>query len=453
MPRRPTGKPCGRPRIPDGQPLAKSTLKNRKVLFKKVVEAASLGAANRLGVSLEPQLPAQLGQQKSPHVPVAQRKRAPIGTPAVYMDALFRRYNSYTSEKAFIKANGGKGCYVTAVRMLEKTLMSGFPIEMGRQGAMVHPRKAFETYLDLVERADLMHDGSHPINLLMFNDGCQMFSEKKKCHLLSFSLLEAKSPHQRLLQLVIARWVGADDGYRFRQLIYHPLLLPTVVWALARGVNGRPLRLAIFSDWKMVCVTLGSPGPTDQRCCPFCIASKDIFRGQQFARARETVLEDWIESSPVPKLIGLLQSVYDLGHDSMHNWPLVLTHNVIHALYFWVQRHLPSRLAAFVAFLQDEFQGEAPYCIPKSESPAFPKKDDKGDWKLAGKEGKAILYDDTFWDKLDSLFPKYGQPGGCQLDSPYVTGGVAMDNPVHKYLELVRELGLQIMSWGPKNVE
>ena len=73
--------------------------------------------------------------------------------------------------------------------------------------------------------------------------------------------------------------------------------------------------------------------------------------------------------------------------------------------------------------------------------------------KLAGKEGKAIMYDDTFWDKLDSLFPKYGKPGGCQLDPPYVTGGVAMKNPVHKYLEFVRGLGLHILSWRPKNVE
>ena len=28
-----------------------------------------------------------------------------------------------------------------------------------------------------------------------------------------------------------------------------------------------------------------------------------------------------------------------------------------------------------------------------------------------------------------------------------------MDHPVHKYWELVRELGLQILSWRPKNVE
>ena len=65
--------------------------------------------------------------------------------------------------------------------------------------------------------------------------------------------------------------------------------------------------------------------------------------------------DDWLQKTPAKTLLGLFQSRDDVGYCAMHCWALVLSHSVVHALYWYVaQEESPHRLTRVVAFYEEK---------------------------------------------------------------------------------------------------
>ena len=88
-----------------------------------------------------------------------------------------------------------------------------------------------------------MHEGDYSPSLLLFVDACNFYGDRDlKSPVLVFSLPEAKGPHQTIMQLAIARYVGPDDGHELKGLLKTHTMVPAIAKALTRGVNEKPLR-------------------------------------------------------------------------------------------------------------------------------------------------------------------------------------------------------------------
>ena len=174
-------------------------------------------------------------------------------------------------------------------------------------------------YLYLAERDECMHEGDYSPSLLLFVDACNLYVDRDlKSTVFVFSLPEAKSPHQTIMQLAIARYVGPDDGHQLKGLLNTHTMVPAIEKALTRGVNGKPLRLKAYPDFAQLNTFLGTHGPQCNDCCPFCPATKEEFVLPTFIGAELCTLADWIAMSPVPEVLRLFKHENGIGWDARH---------------------------------------------------------------------------------------------------------------------------------------
>ena len=96
-------------------------------------------------------------------------------------------------------------------------MLEGCDITTTPLGAAMSPFQAPDMYSYLAERDECMHEGDYSPSPLLFVDACNLYGDRDlKSPVLVSSLPEAKSPHQKIMQLAIARYVGQVMGITSR---------------------------------------------------------------------------------------------------------------------------------------------------------------------------------------------------------------------------------------------
>ena len=349
-------------------------------------------------------------------------------------------------------------CWLNNVSDLDRELLEGCDITTTPQGAAMSPFQALDMYLYLAERDEYMHDGDYSPSLLPFLDACNLYGDRDlKSPLLVFSLSEAKSPHQTIMQLAIARYVGPGDGHQLKGLLNTHTMVPAIEKALTRGVNGKPLRLKTYPGLAQLNTFSGTHSPQCNDCCPFCPRTKEEFVLPIFTGTELRTLADWIAMSPVSELLRLFKHETDIGWDARHLSANVLTHPIVNALYLYAKKNLPNRYVQnLVSLYRSVFNASdksQKYYEPEAAGIQQPKRGCRGDFKFDCKEAKKVLFLDSFWEKLETMFPKFGKdPDGMCIAHPLLNNGCPLPDPIQRYFKLMHLLGQQILYWKPEAV-
>ena len=304
-------------------------------------------------------------------------------------------------------------------------------------------------YLYLAERDECMHEGDYSPSLLLFVDACNLYGDRDlKSPVLVFSLPEAQSPHQTIMQLAIKRYVGPDDGHQLKGSLNTHTMVPAIEKALTRGVNGKPLRLKTYPDFAQLNTFLGTQGPQCNYCCPFCPPTRGDSVLPTFTGAESPTLADWIAMSSIPEVRRLFKKENVIGWDARHLWATVLTHLIVHALYLYAKKNLPNHyvqnpvsLYHSVFNVSDKSQK---YSEREAEAIQQPKRGWRGDFKFDCKDAKSVLLPNSFWEKFANIFPKFGNdPDGMCIAHPLLNNGCPLPDPSQTYIKLMHLLGQQ----------
>lgn len=108
-----------------------------------------------------------------------------------------------------------------AVLSLERQMLEGLPFATTSRGCFVSIFHIGALYFQLLQRDNCVPPGTYPVNLNLFCDASEMYgsSTTRKCHLLSMSLAGAYFPHEKLLNITLGRWIGADDRNTYASAI------------------------------------------------------------------------------------------------------------------------------------------------------------------------------------------------------------------------------------------
>jgi hypothetical protein len=374
--------------------------------------------------------------------PVADRKRGKIINNDDLLSLYQLRHRCYATTRGFASARGNVGVYTDRLRVLQVYLRKDLDIRTYRMGAMVNPKQVLGTYLHLVERSGLLWGGDYTPRLALFMDACRMFN-REDSNLISCFLPQARHPHQQLLNVALCRFIGYDCAFNYKVMFRAMGLVKALQWVMQRGINGRGVLFVLYVDWKCLCMVLGWVGPGDELCCPFCWATKTQWKLLGFMGAALRTQADWMDT-PFRDLLALFQDVDDVGHCTLHNTALCLTHGVIHAVLLWARANLPRAVSdALLLFFGRYCPGDNPYRPPEQDNILL------DDWALNGKTTKMVLRDDDFWTELGSIIPRMGQPYGFTVQHSLLNSGTPMANPLHTYLELLRALMLDTISFRP----
>ena len=380
-----------------------------------------------------------LRRTSRPAVASDERRRAPAASVDKLTKLLLARHDSCTLTRTFQRARGGVGGYAVGLRLIQKLLLTDLDITIGRNYVFVNTLQALSTYIYLAEKDQMLHPSPHQPSLLLFIDGCDAFY-KNDSHVICFSLPTAKQPHQLLMQLAVARWVGRDTPFEVLKIFRKIGLLDTLKKVLGQGINRKKLRLLASLDWKMI-RTLANWGPPGApQPCPFCFATKAQFKAGGFQGATSRSHLDW--DSPLKDLLHLIDHTNDIVYDPLHCCALVLGHAICGALFFFFKQHQPEKVDQLVSLFQQVFGDQNPYVPPVVEAVG------RDDWVPNNKQAKAALHDDIFWANVLKLLPSNAQ--GLQVGDPR-SDGILVD-PVHRYVHLMRMLSLDVLSWTPQFV-
>lgn len=376
-------------------------------------------------------------------VPHDQRKRGPAISTEDLITLYKNRHRSFATAKGFALARGNVGVYMDKLRMLKCVLRKNLEIQTYRMGAFVNCKQALATYLHLVEANGVLWPGDFSPRLALFMDACSMFG-RPDSNLISCFLPQARHPHQQLLNLALGRFIGWDCAWNYGLMMRAMGLFDVLRWVNARGIDKRPVVLVLYVDWKCLCMILGWPGPGDELCCPFCWAQKCQWKTLGFSGGPPRSISDWTHT-PLRPFLDLFQCVDDIGHCSLHNVALCMSHGVVHALLIWARAKLPMPFSdALLAFYARYFPGDNVYTAPAKDKITL------DDWTINGKTTKKVLRDDKFWEQLGDLIPRVGEPYGVTVRHSLLQSGQPISNPIHLYLKTFRRIMLDTISFKPK---
>lgn len=414
--------------------VSKKTVQNRNAIARAILRRSCGG--------ILPKTPG--GYRQSQVVPEHARKRAPKATPEVLLNTLMDRHKSLCSKGAFAAARGGIYVYADGTRKLEKHLFENLTHLKWARGAALCPLQGLQTFVHLAERDALLHEGDYPPSLLLFLDGAKILGDRE-VHLLSASLPQAKRPHQIRAQLCIARYLAHDCAFRHAQVFAKLGLGDAIARVLAQGLNGRRLRLVMGPDWKVLRILSNWVGPGDQWCCMFCFSAKAQWQARDFSGAPLRDFDCW--DTPLAPILGHFESILDIVYDPLHCVALLLSHTVCHALYFWAKSKIGESLAESLVALYKRHTGPAEQVFCEAADEVVSLKD----YAMNNKSAKKIVKSDTFWRELSALLPT--TRGGLFLRHPLLNKGEPVQDPLQRYLWLVRFLCVQVLSWTPRMVD
>ena len=333
---------AGRPRE-SYDALTPSGKRTRKLRFEQAHKKLKQGLAEKGGVPRPTPPTKQPLKMRCRYHPVQNWKRDRPASWQQVINTLKSGVCTNTTEIAHIEARERMNCWRNKVSDLDEEWLQGCDITTTPQGAAISPYQALDMYLYISGREECVHEGDYSPSLLLFVDACNLYGDRNlKFPILICSSPEAKRPHQTIMQLAIARYVGPDDRHQFRNLLNTHTMVPAIEQALTRGVNGKPLRLKTYPYFAQLNTILGTHGPQCNACCPFCPATKDKFMLPTFTSAELLTLADWIAMSPVQEAPRLFKHDNDIGSDARHLWANVLTHQIVNALYLYTKKNPPN---------------------------------------------------------------------------------------------------------------
>ena len=292
---------AGRPRK-SYDALMPSGKRMRKLRFEQAHKKLKQGLADECGVPRPTPPTKQPPKMGCRYHPLQNWRGARLASRQQAINTLKSHVRTKATENAHIKAQERINCWRNRISDLDKEFLNDCDITTTPQGAAISPFQALDMYFYLAERDECMHEGDYSPSLLRFVDACNPYGYRDlKSAVLVFSLPEAKSPHQTIMQLAIARYVGRDDGHQLKGLLSTQTMVPAIEKAVTRGVNGKLLRLKTYQDLAQLDTFLWTRGPQCIDCCPFCPATKDEFMLPTFTGAEWLTLADSIAMSPSQK--------------------------------------------------------------------------------------------------------------------------------------------------------
>jgi hypothetical protein len=417
------------------------TLRNRQNIANRL--CALVFARHCL--ALPPAILKRPRQLRDRTIPDALRKRARAGTPAVVMKALLEKHKSMATWQAFQEGRGSVGVYKDKIIALERKLTRGLCVHVlpKLRAACLCPYPALRQYLALMDRDQMLHPGTYTASLNIFIDAAQIQAYfGVKAQALVIHMPQSRAPHQLATQLVLARWLGPDCSSRWHDVFRAMHLYVALEMVLREGmVQGgqarrRPLRLTCSPDWAALRVLLGWVGPGHECACPFCWTPRAVWKRVGYQVKAKRRLEDF--DTPIGGLLRLFTSFEDLIYDPPHCIALLLTHIVIHALWFWIVQNDPFLQEGFTKLMRKHTQENG--FVPDTNV-----KLGKGGWKVSNNLAKTLLFCDSFWKELSDFMPKSPQ---IALHTPWY----CFRNPFQTYLRLFRHLAVQLIAWKPEGV-
>ena len=207
---------------------------------------------------------------------------------------------------------------------------------------------------------------------------------------------------------------------------------------LDTGWNGGPLEFCTTLDYGALRAITNVAAPNATFCCVKCWAGKPDFRYPDHERQPLRTLDSY--DTKMKWLLRLLKRQENLIYDPYHANNHAIGNGVIHAFYIWVGRHLPNKYMLGLQDIYTAHLSRCPYHPPLNESCG------KKDWMPSNSLTKEILENDEFWCALKRLLPTTAD----NLTIKYK--GQVLQDPLQRYLDLMRELCIQITSWAPRDV-
>ena len=270
--------------------------------------------------------------------------------------------------------------------------------------------------------------------LALFFDANELYGRDNR-QLISFSLLDARSPHQLGLQLPIARYLGKDDHITTFAVMTECDLITAFEVVLQTGWNGGPMELWVTLDWQALRSFAKVPPPTAQMCCVECWGVKDDFR---FPTHVGQPLRDFLGyPSKLLPILRLIKRRENFSYEPEHANNHALANGIVHPLHIWCGKNLPGSYCIRLREIHARHFTRCPYYAPMTEACG------KNDWSPANNLTKETIYNNKFWTEIQTLLRQVVVRNGAEV----------IHDPFAKYLTLMRKLMLQIIAWHPTEFE
>ena len=132
-----------------------------------------------------------------------------------------------------------------------------------------------------------------------------------------------------------------------------------------------------------------------------------------------------------------LNGAYDVHHCNNH----LLANRVIQPLWFWTRANLPEEYTVELKEILEKHFTRFPYYPPFKEAIG------KREWSPPNIVTKDNLKEYSFWKALGDLFSRTAN--GLTVKR----NGEVLQDPIHRYLKLMRTLMVQLNSWSPEGFE
>ena len=294
-----------------------------------------------------------------------ERLRAPKARDDVVQETLLAKFECCDTWLEFARARGAKGVYRSFVTKLEAKLTGDFSLGETTKGAFLDPAQALPLFLKLAYEGDFVPRTVTVPRLALFSDGNEIYG-RDKCLLISFSLPDARSPHQLGLQLPIARYLGKDDHITTFAVMTECDLITVLQVVLQTGWKGGPMELCISVDWQALRSFANVPPPTAQMCCVACSGVKNDFL---FPTHVQQPLRNFLGyPSKLLPILRLIKKSKNCSYKPEQANNHALANGIVHSLHIWCGRNLPGSYCIRLREIYARHFTRCPYFLPMTEA-------------------------------------------------------------------------------------
>lgn len=368
---------------------------------------------------------------------VVHRRRAGASDEDV-LQVLMARWESKATWKTFIQARSHQGVHLHRVRRMEETLCQDLPVKTTTRAAHLSLHHALPLFLHLIERDNVLRSESPVWSLVLFIDGNLPYSRNYTCSVMSLSIAQAKHPHQLLMQLPYVRWLGGKDHQNVATILAQSGTVSILQRVTTTTWLDKPVRLVLSPDWAMCCTLLNWGHPGAVEACWDCWMKKGDT--QKLCKTPAPLRDFCGTQSACTPLLRLLQHRDDFVYDVLHCAALVIGETAFHAPWLWCKQRCPAKLQDLLRVFRAHTSYH-PYFPPEGE------KIGRKDWKINGVLAKQLAHSASFWTDVGAVLPNARK--GLRLR----IAQMSYLHPWAYYLQLLKQLVLQILSWNPQNVQ
>ena len=408
----------GRPRLPEWKELPAKRRNDKWWLL-------SFALKNGTSHFISKAVPKAFEQER-------ERFRAPKARDDVVQETLLAKLECCDTWLKFARARSAKGVYRIWVTKPEAKLTGDLSLGETTKGAFLDPAQALPLFLKLAYEGDFVPRTVTVPRLALFFNANDIYG-RDKCQLISFSLPDARSPHQLGLELPIARYLGREDHITTFAVMTEWDLITALEVVLPIGWNEGPMELCISLDWQALRSLANVPPPMAQMCCVECWGVKDDFRF--FTHVRQPVRNFLRYPSKLLPVLRLIKRRENFSYEQEHANNHALANGNLHPLHIWCGKYLPGAYCIRLGEIYARHFNRCPYYPP---------------WRPAEKMIRARQtvsrkkpFKFKFWTEIQSLLRQVVVRNGAEV----------IHDLFVRYLTLMRKLMLQIITWHPTEIE